>query len=167
MATPIFFVAIMVASVVSVNTGLIRQQEFSYPSEMTTILNDEAAQSELSNYNYLTTYRSISNVLGFVGDTHWVGKAPNDILLATRMDKEMRLICFTGDTLCTPKTPEIVGNILNTYGFKVYQSPITTAQYATLTPLDRFHAAMDAVGQPRFDIPDRFVGGNPLLKPNT
>lgn len=167
MTTPIFFVAIMVASVVSVNTGLIKQQEFSYPSEMTTILNDEAAQSELSNYNYLTTYRSISNVLGFVGDTHWVGKAPNDILLATRMDKEMRLICFTGDTLCTPKTPEIVGNILNTYGFKVYQSPITTAQYATLTPLDRFHAAMDAVGQPRFDIPDRFVGGNPLLKPNT
>jgi len=26
---------------------------------------------------------------------------------------------------------------------------------------------MDAVGQARFDVPDRFVGGNPLLKPNT
>ena len=167
MVTPLFYVTIMVASVISANSGLVKQQEYSYPSEMTTILNDTAAQAELSNYNYLTTYRAISNVLGFVGDTHWVGKAPNDILLATRMDKELRIICFTGDAACVPKTPEFVGNILNKYGFKVYQSPITTAQYATLKPLDRFYADMDAVGQARFNVPDRFVGGNPLLKPNT
>jgi hypothetical protein len=167
MVTPISYVTIMVASVVSANSGLIKQQEFSYPSEMTIILNDEAAQAELSNYNYLTTYRALSNVLGFMGDTHWVGKAPNDILLETRMSNEMRIICFNGDTACAPKTPEIVGNILNKYGMKVYQSPITTAQYATLKPIDRFYADMDAVGQPRFNVPERFVGGNPLLKPNT
>ena len=167
MVTPVFYVTLMVASVTSANSGLIKLQEFSYPSEMTAILNDEAAQAELSNYNYLTTYRAMSNVLGFVGDTHWVGKAPNDILLATRMNNEMRIICFTGDTACAPKTPEITGNILNTYGFRIYQSPITTAQYAALKPLDRFYADMDAVGQARFEVPDRFVGGNPLLKPNT
>lgn len=167
MVTPIFYVTIMVVSVVSANSGLIKQQEYSYPSAMTIILNDEAAQAELSNYNYLTTYRALSNVLGVVGDTHWVGKAPNDILLSTRMDKEMRIICFVGDVACAPKSPEITGNVLNKYSFKVYQSPISTAEYSALKPLDRYYAAMDAVGQARFDVPDRFVGGNPLLKPNT
>ena len=167
MLTPVIFVAIMVVSVITANSGLVKQQEYSYPSEMTAILNDKAAQAELSNYNYLTTYRAISNALGFVGDTYWIAKAPNDILLETRMNNELRIICFVGDTACVPKTPEITGSVLNKYSFKVYQSPITTAQFAALKPLDRFYAAMDAVGQPRFDVPDRFVGGNPLLKPNT
>ena len=167
MVTPVFFVVIMVGSVVAANSGLVKQQEFSYPSEMTIILNDDAAQAELHNYNYLTTYRALSNALGFVGDTYWVSKAPNDILLGTRMNNEMRIICFVGDTACVPKTPEIIGNVLNKYSLRVFQSPITTAQFAALKPLDRFYASMDAVGQPRFDVPDRFVGGNPLLKPNT
>ena len=167
MVTPVFFVVIMVGSVVAANSGLVKQQEFSYPSEMTAILNDEAAQAELHNYNYLTTYRALSNALGFMGDTYWVSKAPNDILLATRMNNELRIICFVGDTACVPKTPEITDNVLNKYSLRVFQSPITTAQFAALKPLDRFYASMDAVGQPRFDVPDRFVGGNPLLKPNT
>ena len=167
MVTPIFFVVIMVGSVAAANSGLDKQQEFSYPSAMTAILNDEAAQAELHNYNYLTTYRALSNALGFVGDTYWVSKAPNDILLGTRMNNEMRIICFVGDVACVPKTPEITGNVLNKYSLRVFQSPITTAQFAALKPLDRFYAAMDAAGQPRFDVPDRFVGGNPLLKPNT
>ena len=167
MITPIFYVVIMVGSVISANSGLVKQQEFSYPSEMTAILNDEAAQAELHNYNYLTTYRALSNALGFVGDTYWVAKAPNDILLETRMSNEMRIICFVGDAACAPKSPEITGNVLNKYSLRVFQSPITTAQFAALKPLDRYYAAMDAVGQPRFDVPDRFVGGNPLLKPNT
>lgn len=167
MLTPVFFASILVLSVLHVNSGLIKQKEFSYPSEMTAILNDSAAQNELSGYNYLTTYRAISNVLGFVGDTHWVAKAPNDILLETRMNKEMRIICFVGDSACAPKTPEIIGNVLNKYSFRVYESPISTSQFAALKPLDRYYAAMDAVGQPRFEVPERFIGGNPLLKPNT
>ena len=167
MVTPVFFVVIMIGSVVAANSGLLKQQEFSYPSEMTIILNDDAAQAELHNYNYLTTYRALSNALGFVGDTYWVSKAPNDILLGTRMNNEMRIICFVGDAACVPKTPEITGNVLNKYSLRVFQSPITTAQFASLKPLDRFYAAMDAVGQPRFNVPERFVGGNPLLKPNT
>ena len=167
LVTPTIYVAIMIGSVVAANNGLLKQQEFSYPSSMTVILNDKAAQAELHNYNYLTTYRALSNVLGFVGDTYWVAKAPNDILLSTRMSNEMRIICFVGDTACVPKTPEITGNILNKYSLRVFQSPITTAQFAALKPLDRFYADMDAVGQPRFVVPERFIGGNPLLKPNT
>jgi len=167
MIIPVTYVVIMVVSVVSTNSGLVKQQEYSYPAAMTAILNDDAAQAELRNFNYLTSYRALSNALGFVGDTYWIAKAPNDILLETRMNNELRIICFVGDVACVPKTSEITGNVLNKYSFKVYQSPITTAQFAALKPLDRFYAAMDAVGQPRFDVPDRFVGGNPLLKPNT
>jgi len=166
MVTPILCVSILVGSSVHLNSELPKKEEFGFPVGMTAILKDKAAQAELANYNYLTTYRSLSNVLGFLGDTHWVGKAPNDILLGTRMDKEMRIICFASDTFCAPKSPQIQNDVLARFSLKVYQSPITTAQYAALKPLDRFYAAMDAVGQPRFDIPDRFVGGNPLLKPN-
>ncbi len=165
--TPITCVVILVASTIQINTQLLKKQEFSFPPGMAQILKDEAAQAELNNYNYLTSYRSLSNVLGFLGDTHWIGKAPNDILLTTRMDRQMRIICFSVDTLCTPKTPQIDSPALARYSIKVFQSPITTPEYAALKPLDRFHAAMDAVGQPRFEVPDRFVGGNPLLKPNT
>ena len=167
MVTPILCVSILVGSSIHINSELLKKQEFSFPMAMTAILKDKAAQAELSNYNYLTTYRALSNVLGFLGDTYWVGKAPNDILLGTRMDKEMRIICFASDTLCAPKSPQIQNDVLARYSLKVYQSPITTAQYAALKPLDRFYADMDAVGQARFDVPDRFVGGNPLLKPNT
>jgi hypothetical protein len=55
---------------------------------------------------------------------------------------------------------------LNKFGLRVYESPITTYQFAALAPLERYYAAMDAVGQARFEIPERFIGGNPLLKPN-
>lgn len=167
MATPLFYVTVMVLTVFHVNPALSKTQEFSYPSAMTAILNDKVAQDELANYNYLTSYRSLSNVLGFVGDVHWVSKAPNDQLLSTRMNYEMRIICFNGDTGCAPKSAEILDNVLNKYGLRVFQSSISTLDFAALKPLDRYYAAMDAVGQARFEVPERFIGGNPLLKPNT
>ena len=167
MVTPMFYVVVMVLTVNHVNPALVKTQEFSFPASMTAILNDKAAQDELANYNYLTTYRGLSNVLGFTGDVHWVGKAPNDQLLGTRMNNEMRIICFNGDGACVPKSPEITNNILNKYGFRVFESSISTKDYAALKPLDRYYAAMDAVGQARFEVPERFIGGNPLLKPNT
>ena len=167
MTTPVFFVAVMVITVYQVNPALIKKQEFSFPAKMTSILSDKAAQDELANFNYLTSYRSLSNVFGFVGNVHWVAKAPNDQLLDTRMNNEMRIICFSADTACAPKSTEILDTVLNKYSFRVYESPISTAQFAALKPLDRYYAAMDAVGQPRFEVPERFIGGNPLLKPNT
>ena len=167
MMTPVFYVVVMVLTVNHVNPALVKTQEFSFPASMTAILNDKAAQDELANYNYLTSYRSLSNVLGFTGDVHWVGKAPNDQLLGTRMNNEMRIICFIGDNACAPKSPELTNSVLNKYGIRVFQSSISTKDYASLKPLDRYYAAMDAVGQARFEIPERFIGGNPLLKPNT
>ena len=167
MLTPIFFIGIMVVSVASANPELSKKSEFSFPAAMTQILNNQDAQSELEKYNYLTTYRALSNVLGFVGDVHWVSKAPNDQRLDSRLNNEMRIICFAADTVCVPKTPEIQVPSLNKFGFRVFQSPITTQQFAALAPRERYYAAMDAVGQARFEVPERFIGGNPLLKPNT
>ena len=167
MLTPTFFVAIMLLSAISINPALVKKSEFSFPSSMTKILNNAEAQSELSTYNYLTTYRALSNVLGFVGDVHWVSKAPNDQRLESRISNEMRIICFAGDNACLPKTPELSVPSLNKFGFRVFQSPISTREFAALKPLDRYYAAMDAVGQARFDIPERFIGGNPLLKSNS
>ena len=167
MVTPVFYVVVMVLTVYHVNPGLIKAQEFSFPASLTAILNDKAAQDELANYNYLTTYRAASNVLGLMGDVHWVGKAPNDQLLETRLNNEMRIICFSGDSICTPKSTEILDSVLGKYGLRVFQSSISTTDYAALKPLDRYYAAMDAVGQARFEVPERFIGGNPLLKPNT
>jgi len=167
MATPLFFITIMVASVTSTNPGLTKKSEFKFPASMIKILNNAESQAELEKYNYLTTYRAIGNVLGFIGEVHWVSKAPNDQRLETRIGNELRIICFAGDTACAPKTPEIPVPSLNEYGFRIYQSPITTAQFSQLSPKDRYFAAMDAVGQPRFEVPERFIGGNPLLKPNT
>jgi hypothetical protein len=167
MIAPIFFVAIMFLSVTNANLALIKKLEFSFPATMTEVLNNKDAQTELSNYNYLTTYSALSNVLGFVGDVHWVSKAPNDQRLDSRMKNEMRIICFTADNKCAPKTPEIIVPSLNKFGFKIYQSPISTMEFSKLAPRERYFAAMDAVGQPRFEVPERFIGGNPLLKPNT
>ena len=167
MITPLFFVGIMLLSVVNANPSLSKKSEFSFPASMIQILNNSEAQVELEKYNYLTTYRALSNVLGFVGDVHWVSKAPNDQRLESRIDREMRIICFAGDGGCAPKTQEILIPSLNKFGLRVFQSPISTVQFAALAPKERYFASMDAVGQARFEIPERFIGGNPLLKPNT
>jgi len=167
MITPVFFVGIMLLSVVNANPSLSKKSEFSFPASMIQILNNAEAQSELEKYNYLTTYRALSNVLGFVGDVHWVSKAPNDQRLESRMNNQMRIICFAGDAACAPKTQELTVPSLNKFGFRVFESPISTEQFAALAPKERYFASMDAVGQARFEIPERFIGGNPLLKPNT
>ncbi len=167
MLTPFFFIVIMIISVTSTNPELSKKSEFTFPAAMTQILNEPDSQTELEKYNYLTTYRAIGNVFGFVGNVHWISKAPNDQRLASRLKNELRIICFATDTACAPKTPEILVPSLNKFGFRIFQSPITTEQFALLAPRDRYYAAMDAVGQPRFEVPERFIGGNPLLKPNS
>lgn len=162
--SPVIYVLIMLISTFSANTGMVKNAQYVVPAAQLKILSDPAAQAELAKYNYLTTYIPVSNTLGFMGDVHWVGKAPNDQYLSDRTDLEMRVICFTADTVCKPKTPQITDTNLTKYGFLVYQSQIDSKSYASLKPLDRYYAAMDAVGQPRFEVPERFIGGNPLLK---
>lgn len=164
LATPISFVLIAALSANSANGALYRKAEFSMPARQLEIYNDLQAQAELESYNYLTTYRAISNLLGVIGNVHWISKAPNDQRLETRLDKELRILCFAADTACAGPGGEITVPSLNKYGLRVFRSTISTAEFAALSPRDRFYSAMDAVGQPRFEVPERFIGGNPLLK---
>jgi hypothetical protein len=164
LVTPMSFVLVAALSANSANSSLYRKAEFSMPSKQLEIYKDKEAQAELENYNYLTTYRAISNLLGVIGNVHWISKAPNDQRLDTRIDKELRILCFAADTACAGPGGEIMVPSLNKYGMRVFKSTISTSEFAALAPRERFYAAMDAVGQPRFDVPERFIGGNPLLK---
>jgi len=164
LATPITFVFAATLSANSANAALYRKSEFSMPSRQLAIYTDPEAQAELTSYNYLTSYRAISNLLGVLGNVHWISKAPNDQRLETRIDKELRVLCFAADNVCNGPGGEISVPALNKYGMLVYRSTISTAEFAALTPRDRFYKAMEVVGQPRFEVPERFIGGNPLLK---
>lgn len=164
LVTPLTLVIATAMTANSANAALYRKAEFSMPSKQLEIYVDKEAQSELENYNYLTSYRAISNLLGVLGNVHWISKAPNDQRLATRLDKELRVLCFAADNVCNGPGGEIAVPALNKYGMRVFRSTISTAEFAALTPRDRFYKAMEVVGQPRFEVPERFIGGNPLLK---
>ncbi len=162
--TPSIYLAIALFSTFDANANMLKNAQYVVPAAQMSILADEKAQEELSEYNYLTTYLPVSNILGIMGDVNWVGKAPNDQILDERMDKEMRVICFNADRICQPKSNQIANSTLDKYGFRLYESTIDTKSFSNLKPLDRYYAAMDATGQPRFEVPERFIGGNPLLK---
>lgn len=162
--TPLLFVVVAGGTSFGANNSLLKKAEFSMPSQQLEILIDEESQNELNNYNYLTTYRAISNLLGVIGNTHWISKAPNDQRLATRLDKELRVICFAADNACNPPAGELNVPALNRYGLRVFNSTISTSDFANLEPRARYDAAMESVGQPKFEVPERFIGGNPLLK---
>jgi hypothetical protein len=159
---PIIFVTSIFATATSTSGSLYETAEYVVPAAQFNIYEDQPAQRELSEYNYIATYRPISNVLGALGNVHWISKAPNDFDLSTRADKELRLICFAGDPACKPSTPEIV-SALNPYGIRVFQAPLTTQEFINLAIIDRYYAAADAMGQERFEVPERYLGGNPLL----
>ena len=162
--TPSIYLAIALFSTFDANANMLKNAQYVVPAAQMSILADEKAQEELSEYNYLTTYLPVSNILGIMGDVNWVGKAPNDQILDERMNKEMRVICFSADRICQPKSNQIANSTLDKYGFRLYESTIDTKSFSNLKPLDRYYAAMDATGQPRFEVPERFIGGNPLLK---
>lgn len=164
LSTPIFFVMVAAVSASSANTSLYSKAEFSMPASQLEIYKDVQAQEELENYNYLTTYRAVSSLLGVIGNVHWISKAPNDQRLETRLDRELRILCFAADRACGGPGGEITVPSLNKYGLSVFRSTISIAEFAALAPRERFYAAMDAVGQARFEVPERFIGGNPLLK---
>jgi len=146
------------------NNRLLNEASYTTAMEQMQIHTDIDAQKELSEFNYLTTYSDVSNLLGVLGDVHWVGKAPNDQLLVDRLDVPMRVICLVQDKRCNPPGAEIQPSALNKYGYVVFNSVVSTSEFAALSARDRYQAAFKAVGQPAFEVPERFIGGNPLLK---
>jgi hypothetical protein len=146
------------------NKQLLNEASFTTSMEQMNIHTDIEAQKELSDFNYLTTYFAVSNLLGMLGDVHWVGKAPNDQLLDDRLDIPMRIICLVQDKACNPPGAEIQPSTLNKYGYRVFNSVVTSREFAALSARERYQASFKAVGQAPIDIPERFIGGNPLLK---
>lgn len=137
-------------------------QATTIPYGFKAMLDDDALQDELQNYNYLVPYVLSSNLFGVFGNVHWITKAPNDIIIGDRINSELRLICLASDPGCTPNTPPIESR-LNSYSIKVFASPFSTAEIFQFTPRQRFDENFKAFGQPAQEIPERFVGGNPYF----
>lgn len=133
------------------------------PYDFKKFLDSSEIQYELTRYNYLTPYITASNLLGVLGDTHWISKAPNDLILDGRLDIELRLICFNVDTSCKPATPKIASPKLESFGLIVFESPLTTREFASFSPKERFAQNFLVFGQEPLEIPARFIGGNPYF----
>jgi hypothetical protein len=136
------------------------------PYSFAALMQDEQAQEILSKNNYLVTYIADANYLGIFADVHWISKAPNDMILKDRLDAPLRVLCYSYDGNCKPATPRISDPVLEKYGLIQYESPFTTREFAALTPRDRFTANFNATGQAPFEIPERFIGGNPYYNQN-
>jgi hypothetical protein len=147
-----------------VATKNIATQGTAIPYTFAKLIDDKAAQEELKKYNYLTNYIMSSNYLGVIGDVHWVSKAPNDLELKDRLDLPLRLLCFSVDTSCKPTTPRIPDAKLESFGLLQYESPITSREFAALSPRDRYSANFKVFGVTPIDIPERFIGGNPYYR---
>jgi hypothetical protein len=136
-------------------------QGTNIPSEFGELLDSEKLQRELEDYNYLIPYITSSNFFGVLGNTNWISKAPNDLILDRRIDRELRLMCFSVDTSCTPATERIPNPELERFGIIIFKSPLTTEEFTALTPRARFDENFKAFGQEPQEIPERFIGGNP------
>lgn len=137
------------------------KQSSVIPYSYAPLMQDKQAQETLSTYNYLVSYIADANYLGVFADVHWISKAPNDIILKDRLDIPLRVLCYSYDGNCKPPTPRIPDTVLEKYGLFQYESPLTTREFSALTPRERFKFNFEAVGQAPFEVPDRFIGGNP------
>lgn len=158
-------IAALIATLSSyVATKNIATQGTGIPYTFAKLIDDQTAQEELTKYNYLTNYIMSSNFLGVIGDIHWISKAPNDLELKDRLDLPLRLLCFSVDTSCKPTTPRIPNAKLESFGLLQYESPITSREFAALSPRDRYSANFKALGVAPIEIPERFIGGNPYYR---
>jgi hypothetical protein len=138
---------------------------YSIKSSIANILNDSDAQKELEDFNYLTAYRPVSTALGVFGNVHWISKAPNDQILSSRIDRDIRIICITGDPDCGVGSKLVKNSALSKYGISTYYQSYTTKEFSELTALERYNKAFELVGQKPFPIPKRFLGGSPVFTP--
>jgi hypothetical protein len=160
-----FILILILGSTAHYLLNIKKETQFSIFSKTAEIFYDPQAQIELANYNYLTVYRPSSSSYGVLGDIKWISKAPNDIDLAAVINNEIRVICNNGDPLCGVDKKIISDSALSKYGFSVYEVPYSTKEFSMLSPLERYNKTFELVGQTPFEVPKRFLGGNPLFTP--
>lgn len=145
-------------------TKNISVQGTAIPYTFAKLIDDKVAQEELAKYNYLTNYILSSNYLGVIGNVHWVSKAPNDLELKNRLNLPLRLLCYSIDTNCKPTTPRIPDIKLESFGLIQYEAPISTREFAALSPRERYAINFKVFGVTPSEIPERFIGGNPYYQ---
>ena len=161
----------IISSVVLINSIYIENKYSSsndtiikVPNSFRNLLNDKKLYNYLDSNNYIMPYKPAYSFAGLFGVNFWISKAPNDMNLSSRINNPLRLLCFKGDNVCTPKSEPIQNPELEKYGILEFQSPLTTLEFSKLSIIDRYNYATDSFSQPRINIPEKFLGGNPYLK---
>jgi len=134
------------------------------PKEYRELINDDKTREYLESNNYIMPYKVAYNYLALFGVKYLISKAPNDMNFDKRTENSLRLICFLGEVSCNIKTSKIINSELNKYGIIEYESTITTSEYEALPIIDRYNFVTDILGQPRINVPEKYLGGNPYLK---
>jgi hypothetical protein len=164
-----FYSFLIVSALLTSTTNYLininKASTFALDSSISSIITDEAAQKELEDFNYLTAYRPVSTAFGVFGNVHWISKAPNDIILTSRSDRQIRIICITGDPECGVGSELIKNSTLSKYGISTYYNSYTTEEFSKLSPRERYDKSFELVGQEPFPIPKRFLGGSPVFTP--
>lgn len=161
----------IISSVVLINSIYVENKFSSsndtiikVPNTYRNLLNDKKLYTYLDSNNYIMPYKPAYSFAGLFGVNYWISKAPNDMNLTSRINNPLRLLCFKGDNVCNPKTERIQNPELEKYGIIEFQSQLTTLEYSKLSIIDRYNYATDSFSQPRINIPEKYLGGNPYFK---
>jgi hypothetical protein len=170
-------IAIGLVATITVSSAIYVENEFSsnldfatiLPTEFSDLLNDKDLSQYLEQRNYILPYKPAYNFAALLGAKYWISKAPNDfdLNIDSRMDKELVLLCFIGENICSPKTPKIENEYtakLAKYGIVEYASTLSSIEFSKLTIQQRYDYAFEVMGTPKGIIPDKYMGGNPYLQ---
>jgi len=170
-------IAIGLVATITVGSAIYVENEFSsnldfatiLPTEFSDLLNDKDLSQYLEQRNYILPYKPAYNFAALLGAKYWISKAPNDfdLNIDSRMDKELVLLCFIGENICSPKTPKIENEYtakLAKYGIVEYASTLSSIEFSKLTIQQRYDYAFEVMGTPKGIIPDKYMGGNPYLQ---
>jgi len=170
-------IAIGLVATITVGSAIYVENEFSsnldfatiLPTEFSDLLNDKDLSQYLEQRNYILPYKPAYNFAALLGAKYWISKAPNDfdLNIDSRMDKELVLLCFIGENICSPKTPKIENEYtakLAKYGIVEYASTLSSLEFSKLTIQQRYDYAFEVMGTPKGIIPDKYMGGNPYLQ---
>ena len=134
------------------------------PASFSDLVKDRQLFEYLNENNYIMPYKPAYSFTGLFGVNYWISKAPNDLNLASRITNPLKLLCFSGDPVCNPNTPQITDARLAKYGLVEFTSSLNTIEFMNLSTLDRYNYVFDSFQQTRAIIPEKFMGGNPYYK---
>jgi hypothetical protein len=134
------------------------------PYEIRGLLHDNEAQKYMDLNNYFMPYKPTYSYAAVLGAEYWISKAPNDMILDSRIKNELKLFCFRTDVSCKPTTPKVLNSPLEKYGIAEYMSPVSTSEFYGLTIDQKFKLNFEVFGMPDMVIPEKFKGGNPYYK---